>query len=279
MCANCGQACNWGGGYSQACCGAGGGGGCQVGCQTGGNGCTAYALCHVHCYNGVSSSKLSKCSGASGGDFVGLPSTTADITSSGPGALAYTTSPKGEYTVTFDRPAVAVLVEVVHISSDGRRFTGVAKHDDFLRTGKTTIDGTIPTVVGPKGITFSSRVRVRYVEYLDGTTDGDITPEVATQEFEPLRERVRAQAGRYATQVKKLGRSRVAKMLAEERTAARVRAQDVNPEDLPEASATASFALLDSDVVDEMALAQVEAMFAEKNTDKQLAAKLEQLSR
>ena len=276
VCVSCGQSCNLAGGYSQACCGAGGHPGCQVGCETHGNGCTAYSLCWVTC-PGSNSSNVAKCT--SNGTGFGLLSDPALATDSGPGALVYTTAPEGRYTVTFEKPAVAVILEVTHTSEEGSRFTGLSKYDNFLREGRTTIEGSVPTMKEPRPI--ASTVRVRYVEYLDGTSEGDLTEEIAQSELRPLRERVKAHALRYAAQLRRYPRTRVVKNLSDERRAAQARggadksAQDALPTAEPP---PLSFATIDPDALDVMALAQVEVNFSEKRTDA-LIARLERLAK
>lgn len=102
-----------------------------------------------------------------------------------------------EYAVAFDKPASAFLLDVVFTDDLGNTSSLRTKYDNYLGEGRAIISGVFARVSAPERLASIKGV-VRYVEYEDGTTAGDLDQFTALQEFQPLRKAVRAAALRYA---------------------------------------------------------------------------------
>jgi hypothetical protein len=101
----------------------------------------------------------------------------------------------GTYTLTLAKPAVAALVDLVYSTPDGE-FVVTSKYDNLLRAGNKTIKGPLPGVQGLPLV--STKLRIWYVEYEDGSTEGELGSIQVAGKFEPLREAVKKHARRYA---------------------------------------------------------------------------------
>ena len=117
------------------------------------------------------------------------------------------------YTVSFDRPAVALFLEVVFEGPRGGAVRGSTVYDNFLREGSQTLSGTVPWVPG----NWRVEARVRYVEYADGSFEGDLPEHVVSRVFLEVRETVRRYARRYGELVRSGGRAAVEAALAAEK--------------------------------------------------------------
>jgi hypothetical protein len=80
-----------------------------------------------------------------------------------------------QYLATFDKPVVALIVDVMQTFPDGSTSTHTGKRDNFLRQGSRNITGHVGWSLrdGQMGQLIG---RIRYVEYEDGSTDGDLDP-------------------------------------------------------------------------------------------------------
>ncbi len=130
----------------------------------------------------------------------------------GPGQVTidWAGQPPAKVTLTFDKPAIAVFVEVAYDTGNGV-FTSTSTYDNYLREGRTTI---LLNAAGPKPLTSTEEMyhvtgRVRYVEYQDGSVDGDLDAAKIDEVFTKSRELVKEYARAYAQIARTSGRAGV----------------------------------------------------------------------
>jgi hypothetical protein len=131
----------------------------------------------------------------------------------GPAEVTFRPSPWGmEYVATFERPVGAFLLETTYTYPDGFVSRHTTHFDSFLREGSQSVGGFVGYTLRD-GVAGEPEGRVRYVEYEDGTVDGNLNHSTAREAFEPLRAAVRDYARALTTVAQTGGRPAIEKAL------------------------------------------------------------------
>ncbi|HXH07699.1 MAG TPA: hypothetical protein VNI83_14040 [Vicinamibacterales bacterium] len=119
---------------------------------------------------------------------------------------------------------MALFLEAFFEGPGGVTHRTTAVYDNFLRDGSRTLSGTVAWVQG----NWQTRGRARYVEYSDGSFEGDLPEPIIRRVFFEVREALSRYAQRYAELARSGGRAAVEAALAAEQPSSAAAERAVN---------------------------------------------------